>query len=57
MHPPSDIFLKDQEFGLWPTESEVSTLTLADALVLTVWSTDAGTHKIDGLILKLFIMV
>ena len=34
--------------------SEVSTLTPADTSGLTVRSTDAGTHKIDGLILKPF---
>ena len=37
--------------------SEVSTLTLADASGLTVQSTDAGNHKIDGSTLKLFSMV
>ena len=35
-------------FGL----SEVSTLTPADASGLTVRSTDAGTHKIDGFTFK-----
>ena len=34
--------------------SEVSTLTPADTSGLTVWSTDAGTHKIDGPKLKPF---
>ena len=37
-------------FGL----SEVSTLTPADASGLTVRSTDAGTHKIDGSTFKPF---
>ena len=37
-------------FGL----SEVSTLTPADASGLTVRSTDAGTHKIDGPTFKPF---
>ena len=39
------------------TLSEVSTLTPADALGLTVRSTNAGTHKINGPTLKPFIRV
>ena len=41
-----------KKFGLWSTRSEVSTLTPADASSPTIWSTDAGTHKIDGFIFK-----
>ena len=40
-------------FGL----SEVSTLILTDASGRMVWSTAAGTHKIDGSTLKPFSMV
>ena len=43
-----------KRFGLWPTKSEVSTLTPADALGLTVQLTDAETYKIDGPTLKPF---
>ena len=39
--------------GLWSTRSEVNTLTPADTSGLTVWATDAGTHKIDGSTLKI----
>ena len=41
-----------KKFGLWSTGSEISTLTLADVSGLTVWSTNVGSHKIDGLTLK-----
>ena len=37
--------------------SEVSTLTPADASGLTVWTTNTGTHKIDGSTLKPFSMI
>ena len=40
-------------FGL----SKVSTLTPADTSGLTVWLTDAKTHKIDGFTFKPFSMV
>ena len=52
MHlPPNTLSKKIKKgFGL----SEVSTLTPADASGLTVRSTDVGTHKIDGPILKPF---
>ena len=52
-HP---IFFWDikKSFEFWSPESEVSTLTPADASGLTVQSTNVGTHKIDGPILKLF---
>ena len=39
-----------KRFGL----SKVNTLTSADASGLTVWSTNAGNHKIDGSTFKLF---
>ena len=41
-----------KSFGLWLPVSNVSTLTPPDASGLTIWSTDAGTHKIDGTTLK-----
>ena len=43
-----------KRFGLWSPKSKVSTLTPADASGLMVRSTDAGTQKIDGPILKPF---
>ena len=43
-----------KRFELWSTGSEVSTLTPVDASGLTVCSTNAGTHKIDGPTLKSF---
>ena len=42
-----------KRFGL----SKVSILTPADISGRTVWSTNVGTHKIDGSTLKLFSMV
>ena len=41
-----------KRFGLWSTGSEVSILTSADALGPKVWSTNAGTQKIDGFTFK-----
>ena len=56
MHLPPNTLSKKikKSFGLWSPRSKVSTLTPADASSLTVWSTNAGTHKIDGPILKPF---
>ena len=41
-----------KRFGLLLTKNKLSILTPANALGLTVQSTNVGTHKIDGLTLK-----
>ena len=46
-----------KRFGLWPTKSEVSTLTSADTSALTVQSTNVETQRIDGPNFKPFSMV
>ena len=43
-----------KRFRLWLTRKNVSTLTPADALGLTISSIDAGIHIIDGPIFNLF---
>ena len=59
MHLPPYTLLKKikKSFGLWSSKSKVNILTLADVSSLTVWSTNAETHKIDDSILKPFSMV
>ena len=54
MHLPLNVLLEDQKFKLWLNRSEVSTLNPVDASGLTIWSTNAGPHKINAPTLKPF---
>ena len=43
-----------KSFEFWSPKSKVSTLTPANASGLTIWSTNARIHKINGPTLKPF---